>query len=43
MKTINSSPENKKFSRTIEPIINSISPHARQVRENWSIFGFEGK
>lgn len=30
MKSINLSPDNRHLSKTIEPIMNSVSPHARQ-------------
>ena len=36
--SINSSPDNRQLSKTIEPIINSVSPHARQKREDYTTF-----
>lgn len=36
MNSINSSPHTHYISKTIEPIVNSVSPHAREVREKFS-------
>lgn len=36
MNSINSSPHTHYISKTIEPIVNSVSPHAREMREKFS-------